>query len=188
MSVLCVSLAKLIIDNSNLSRAIRAESTSYQVILDDTNRRSGLLSTPTQLSRATYMPSRYVSWEVSGPAYAPEGAHIGFNYSKGGTWAVNYLKSLVTFTGVQSFTLNYEIIGTFSQAKIIYDTKSDPVESNSTATVVDLPTSSTSITLNSTELSDYSASFNIKVKFQTTSTAAVLNILSLTINYTCDAS
>jgi hypothetical protein len=185
--VFCVSVGKMIIDNANVELGINAEPLAYEVKLDDTNRYSVLGSTPISLSQSKYVPSRFVEWEISGPAYAPDNSHIGFNYSKGETWAVNSLINTTAFKGIQSLAIDYTITGTFQYVKLIYASTVAPVEATAGATVVDLMTSSSPVVLDTAQLSSYQTSFFVKIQFLTTSTAAVFIINSITATYTCIA-
>ena len=185
--VFCVSVGKMIIDNANVELGINAEPLAYEVKLDDTNRYSGLGSTPISLSQSKYVPSRFVEWEISGPAYAPDNSHIGFNYSKGGTWAVNSLMNHTAFKGIQSLAIDYTIIGTFSQVQLIYASTVAPAEDTAGATVVNLNTSSSPVVLDTNQLVNYQTNFFVKIQFATTSGAAVFIINSITVTYTCIA-
>lgn len=185
--VFCVSVGKMIIDNKE-QLFVQAESETYEVRLDSTNRYTSLPATS-----ATYVPSRAIPWYFDGPCSAPEDGHIKYTYTTASGWNNFWNKNIGDYPtygikGIQSLSIEYAFTGTISNAKMYYHGTEAPAAGTADADVIDFNESGLSnpVILDSDDLLSYQDNFYLRFRIQT-NYAGSFTIKSLVITYTCEA-
>lgn len=194
-SVFSVSLSALCLGQyfgKNFNGA-KADPTPYTIELNSTNSSSSLPSGGASAKATeTYRPSRLVDWYYSGPAYAPAGAHIGFDYttllSPNGIhdfW-LNGVNGNTNngIKGIQTLSLNYTITGSINTAYLAYHNTRAPAQGTEGAVIIDLKGSS-SLELTAEYFTAFQSNFFLRIRLFTSSAESKFVINSLIITYTC---
>ncbi len=189
--VFCVAVGKMIIDNKE-QLFVQAESETYEVRLDSTNRYTSLPATS-----ATYVPSRTVPWYFNGTCSAPDEGHIKYSFPSSSGWCDYYndnIEQKINYgiKGILSVTIAYEFTGTVDNARMYYDNYRAPTASGTVGIdygVVDFKEAGLSnpVVLGLDELSPYQSNFYLRFRIQSTTTGGSFTIKSLVLTYTCQA-
>ncbi|MDY0345695.1 MAG: hypothetical protein WC215_04095 [Bacilli bacterium] len=190
-AMVCISLGKMIIDKGNNGLGVKAEPLLYEIRLDSTNRKSGLpLTAGDTAISGFYIPSRSVEWQHYGPVYAPENGHIGYDFHKQFGWCdfISYRinNSYEGIKGIQTLTIDYEIIGTVVSASMYYGSvwapASVPFEGVDS---LNFNSSTSPVVLDMDDLSEYQDNFYLRFRLYANSIGAKFIIKSLVATYTC---
>ncbi|MFA5236165.1 MAG: hypothetical protein WC399_04945 [Bacilli bacterium] len=162
----------------------------YTISLDSTNHDPALPEVAgTSAITGTYTPSRAVRWYYNGPAYAPADGHIGYDYNAAYGWNDFYNDDVggipgSGIKGIQSLTLDYQIIGSIYSAKVYFAGTRAPISDD----FVDLKTETSPLELDATDFAAYQSNFYLRFRLYSSTLGVKFIIKSLTITYTCSAS
>ena len=180
--VFIVPIGKMIIDSKEQS-GVEAEPEIYEIRLDASNMDSKLPSTPTNITTVrTYTPNRAVPWSYTGVVSSPTAGHI---QASNGVFFSFYNQQINSngIKGIQTVSVEYEMSGTFSIAKMYYGNALAPVSGDAidfTALGLSNPA-----VLGTDQLSTYYSSFYLRFRVNSSTAGTTFVIKSLVLTYTC---